>query len=54
LTLAQVSGQLAAKETRFRKLWQVRLAAQMVELPEFDVVYREARRALRQGLLSGG
>lgn len=54
LTLAQVSGQFAAKETRLRKLWQVRLVAQMAELPEFDAVYREVRRALRQGGFSRG
>jgi len=48
-TLAQVGGQFAAKETRYKKLWQVRLAAQMAELPEFDAVNREVRRALRQG-----
>jgi hypothetical protein len=54
LTPAQVSGQFVAKETRLRKLWQVRLAAQMAELPEFDAVYREVRRALRQGRFSSG
>ena len=49
MTLAEVSREFAAKEARYRKLWQVRLAAQMAELPEFDAVYREVRRALRQG-----
>lgn len=49
LTLAQVGGQFVAKEARYKKLWRVRLAAQMAELPEFDAVYREVRRALRQG-----
>lgn len=53
LTLAQVGGEFAAKEARFKKLWQVRLAAQMVQLPEFDAVYREVRRALRQAGMSG-
>ena len=48
LTLSQVAGQYAAKEARHRKLWQVRLAAQMSELPDFDAVNREVRRALRQ------
>jgi hypothetical protein len=48
LTLAQVGREFSAKETRFRKLWQVRLAAQMAELPEFDAVYRNVKRALRQ------
>lgn len=36
------------KEARYKKLWQVRLAAQMVELPEFDTVYRGVRRSFRQ------
>jgi predicted nucleotidyltransferase component of viral defense system len=49
LTLSQVAGQYAAKEARYKKLWQVRLAAQMSELPDFDAVDREVRRALRQG-----
>lgn len=48
LTLAQVVQEFSAKEARFRKLWQVRLAAQMAELPEFDTVYRAVRRTLRQ------
>jgi predicted nucleotidyltransferase component of viral defense system len=48
LTLAQVGREFSAKEARFRKLWQVRLAAQMAELPEFDAVYRNVKRALRQ------
>jgi predicted nucleotidyltransferase component of viral defense system len=49
LTLAQVGGEFAAKEARYKKLWQVRLAAQMADLPEFDAVCRAVRRALRQG-----
>ena len=36
-------GELAAKETRFKKLWQARLSAQMADLPEFDGVYRSVR-----------
>lgn len=54
LTLAQVGREFAAKEARLKKLWQVRLAAQMAKLPEFDAVYREVRRTLRQGGFSGG
>ncbi len=54
LTLAQVGGQFAAKEARYKKLWQVRLAARMAELPEFDAVNREVRRALRQGGFASG
>jgi predicted nucleotidyltransferase component of viral defense system len=53
LTLAQVRQEFTAKEARYKKLWQVRLAAQMAELPEFGAVYREVRRALRQGGFSG-
>jgi hypothetical protein len=53
LTLAQVGKEFVAKEARYEKLWQVRLAAQMTELPEYGAVYREVRRALRQGGFSG-
>lgn len=53
LTPAQMAKEFPAKEARYRKLWQVRLAAQMVELPEFGAVYREVRRALRQTGLAG-
>lgn len=45
--LAEVTGELAAKEARFKKLWQTRLAAQMATLPEFEKVYRTVRRAFR-------
>ncbi|MEX0613244.1 MAG: nucleotidyl transferase AbiEii/AbiGii toxin family protein [Pirellulales bacterium] len=38
---------LESKEARYKKLWDVRLAAQMVELPEFAEVFRAVRRALR-------
>ena len=53
LTLAQVGREFSAKEARYKKLWQVRLAPQMADLPEFDAVYRAVRRALRQGGFSG-
>ncbi len=46
--LADVTGELAAKEARLKKLWQTRLAAQMARLPEFEAVYRWVRRAFRQ------
>jgi hypothetical protein len=36
------------KETRLKALWSVRLANQMSEVPPFDQVFREFRRALRQ------
>lgn len=48
LTLALVGTQFRAKEARLRRLWEVGLAAQMAELPEFDTVYRAVRRSLRQ------
>ena len=48
LTLAQVSQQFLTKEARYKKLWQIRLEAQMAELPEFSGVYRAVQRALRQ------
>jgi len=53
LTLAEVGDEFAAKEARYKKLWQVRLAAQMAELPECGAVYREVRRALRQAGVIG-
>lgn len=52
LTLARVKGEFAAKESRYRKLWEVRLAPQVVELPKFDTVYRAVQRTLRQAGIS--
>ena len=46
--LADARGEFAAKEARLEKLWTLRLAAQMAELPEFESVYRIVQRALRQ------
>jgi hypothetical protein len=54
LTLAQLGKEFGATEPRYRKLWQVRLAPQMAELPEFDTVYRAVRRTLRQAGISRG
>jgi hypothetical protein len=51
--LADVRGEFAAKEPRLRRLWDSRLAGQMVDLPEFDQVYRSVRRALRQVGMTG-
>lgn len=51
--LADVRGEFAAKEPRYRKLWSPRLSGQMVDLPEFDEVYRSVRRAFRQAGLTG-
>jgi len=44
---------LASKEARYMKLWDVRLAAQMAELPEFAEVFRFVRRALREADIIG-
>lgn len=51
--LSSVKGGLVRKEARLKKLWDVRLSAQMTTLPEFDEVYRAVTRELRQaGFLS--
>ena len=50
--LADVRGEFESKESRFRRLWVPRLSAQLVELPEFDAVYRTVRRAFRQAGLT--
>jgi predicted nucleotidyltransferase component of viral defense system len=52
VTLAEVGNEFAPKEGRYKKLWEVRLAAQMAELPEFDTVYRAVRRAIRRAGIS--
>jgi predicted nucleotidyltransferase component of viral defense system len=49
-----IEGMTAAilnKEARLKALWQVRLANQMTELPEFEEVFRQLRRTLRQARL---
>ncbi len=46
--LDEVRQEFSAKEPRYRKLWQTRLAAQMSHLPEFESVYRAVQRELRQ------
>lgn len=51
--LDEVRGESLAKEARYKRLWRVRLAGQMVDLPEFTQVYRSVQRALRQAGLSG-
>ncbi len=44
---------VASKEARYKKLWDVRLAAQMAELPEYGEVSRLVRRALREAGIIG-
>ncbi|MCK4467322.1 MAG: nucleotidyl transferase AbiEii/AbiGii toxin family protein [Desulfobacterales bacterium] len=52
--LAEMDDEFVKKEARLRKLWQVRLANQMADLPHFDEVYRAVRRSLRvAGLMRG-
>jgi uncharacterized protein len=50
---ADVRGVLESKEARYKKLWDVRLSAQMAELPEFTEVFRSVRRALREADVVG-
>lgn len=50
--LTDVRGEFKAKEARFKKLWDMRLSAQMSMLPEFEGVYRLVQRAFRQAGLS--
>jgi predicted nucleotidyltransferase component of viral defense system len=42
---------ITGKEARLKALWSKRLAYQMVELPEFDAVFRAVRRSIRQAKL---
>jgi predicted nucleotidyltransferase component of viral defense system len=50
--LTDVREEFLRKEKRLKKLWEMRLSSQMTKLPEFDYVYREVQRKLRQaGLL---
>ncbi|GAG54876.1 unnamed protein product, partial [marine sediment metagenome] len=50
--LTDVREEFLRKETRFRKLWKMRLSPQMASIPEFGQVYRVIQRKLRQaGLL---
>jgi uncharacterized protein len=50
---ADVREALESKEARYKKLWEMRLAAQMAELPEFAEVFRLVRRALRDSGIIG-
>jgi len=47
-TMTDAKDIFLRKEARLKKLWTVRLSAQMAELPEFDEVYRAVTRELRQ------
>jgi len=43
-----IQESIVKKEPRLKALWSVRLSNQLSELPPFDQVFREFRRALRQ------
>ncbi len=45
--MTSISDEFMNKEARLRKLWQSRLAYQMVILPHFNEVSRAVRRTLR-------
>jgi len=49
---ANSASEFWAKEARLKKLWEIRLSAQVAKLPEYDEVYRSVRRAIRQAGLS--
>lgn len=46
--LTEIQLEFLKKEGRLKKLWNVRLASQMLVLPEFDDVFRAVQRHLRQ------
>jgi len=46
-------GELTGKKERLRRDWDRRLAEQVVELPEFEAVFRAVQRNLRRSRLTG-
>ncbi len=48
-----LGDELVKKEKRYQKLWEVRLGAQMANLPPFEEVYRSVRRSMRAAGLTG-
>jgi predicted nucleotidyltransferase component of viral defense system len=51
--VADARAILDSKEARYKKLWELRLSAQMAVLPEFGEVFRSVRRALRKVAIIG-
>ncbi len=49
----EVRDEFRIKVARLRKLWEPRLSGQMSVLPEFEDVYRDVSRSLRQAGLTG-
>ncbi len=47
-TLAGVAREYSAKKERYEKLWESRLADQMLELPEYEGVFRSVQRGLKK------
>jgi len=47
-TEAGFSAAIKTKEAKYRKLWEIRLASQVADLPEFDHVWRSVGKILRQ------
>ena len=43
----RLGDELAKKGKRYQKLWEMRLGAQMANLPPFEEVYRSVRRSMR-------
>jgi len=44
---SNIGEEFSKKEPKYRKLWDIRLAPQMAELPHFDEVIRAVRRSMR-------
>jgi predicted nucleotidyltransferase component of viral defense system len=44
---SNIGKEFSKKEPKYRKLWDIRLAPQMAELPHFDEVIRAVRRSMR-------
>lgn len=51
--LKGIGEEFRRKEARLKKLWQIRLANQMADLPHFDEVYRAVERSFRGTSLIG-
>jgi hypothetical protein len=46
--IKSLRGVIREKESRYRRLWETRLSAQVAVLPDFDEIFRAVRRSLRQ------
>jgi predicted nucleotidyltransferase component of viral defense system len=50
--LDEIREEFSKKEARLKKTWGTRLSTQMVNLPEFDKIYRIVKRAFRQAKIT--